>query len=178
MNSIDRRSFINLTSKGVIMSTLAPAALFYSGSTKASSRNIFEETDSNIWVEYFADFTSTYKKYSDNIYRRELESLKMQMPMQMCRIQPGDLLAGRVEILPNGFTPQSDSGSFAYYMHEGKISQLLNDLSLSVTNKKVLNELSEFWKKEDTKVKVRGAYPEAMASALTSDRWNQESGIA
>ncbi|MDX1286351.1 MAG: pyruvate formate lyase family protein, partial [Draconibacterium sp.] len=88
------------------------------------------------------------------------------------------MLAGRVELLPIGFTPQSDSGSFAYYMHEGKISQLLNDLSLSVTNKNVLNELSEFWKKEDTKVKVRGAYPEAMATALPSDRWNQESGIA
>ncbi|MDX1284073.1 MAG: pyruvate formate lyase family protein [Draconibacterium sp.] len=175
---LDRRNFINLTSKGIIMSTLAPPALFYSGSTRASNTNVFKETDNNHWVRYFAEFTETYKKNSGNIYKRELESLKMQMPMQMCNIQPNDLLVGRVELLPIGFTPQSDSGSFAYYMNEGKIWKLMNDESVSMENKKRLEELADFWRKEDTKVKVRNAYPNSMAKALPSDNWNGESGIA
>ena len=37
---------------------------------------------------------------------------------------PNDLLAGRVEQLAIGFAPQSNSGSFAYYIHSEMVNQL------------------------------------------------------
>lgn len=179
MNKLDRRKFISLTSKGIIMSTLAPAFLLQaSKSSAAKTSNILTENDNNIWVEHFSDFTETYKKYNSNIYKRELECLRLQIPKQMCKIQPHDLLAGRVELLPIGFTPQSDSGSFDYYINNGKVDYMLTDPTLQPENHKKLSELKAFWKTEDSAYKTRSAYSDKMKTVLPSDRWNQESGIA
>lgn len=176
---LNRRSFVELTSKGIIMGTLAPAFFMQpQKSSAAQAKNILAENDANEWVNYFSEYTSTYKKNSNNIYCRELECLKLQIPRQACKILTEDLLAGRVELLPIGFTPQSDSGSLAYYIHSEKIQRLLNDPTLSAENRKMLTQLKDFWEKEDTKVKIRNAYPEEMKSALPSDNWNGESGIA
>lgn len=176
---LNRRKFVELTSKGIIMSTLIPAFLMQSQkSNAAQSKNILLESNAIDWVNYFNEFTETYRKFGDNIYRRELECLKLQIPRQACKILSGDLLAGRVELLPIGFTPQSDSESLAYYIHSEKTERLLNDPSISAKERTSLSQLKDFWEKEDTKVKIRNAYPDKMKTALPSDNWNGESGIA
>ena len=74
------------TSKGIIMSTLAPSFLFQPRNGFAASANhIFAENDVNKRVSYFSEFTETYRKYSHNIYRRELECLKLQIPRRFVK---------------------------------------------------------------------------------------------
>lgn len=174
-----RRRFIEITSKGIIMSTMTSAFFMQPNTSIADSKkNVLLENDSNAWVNYFVEFTKTYQKYENNIYKRELECLKLQLPQQACKIMPHDLWAGRVVQLPIGFTPQSDSGSLGYYINTEKINLLLADPALTSENHKILTHLKEYWVKEDTRVKVRNAYPEEMKTALPSDNWNGESGIA
>ena len=179
MESINRRKFVDITSKGLIIGTLMPSFILVGkNSGAATSNNILIENNSNNWVNYFAEFTEVYKKYNNNIYQRELECLKLQFPRQMCKIQSQDLLAGRIDLLPIGFTPQSDSGGFGYYIHTGKTSALLKDSELTLENKERLKVISDFWKKEDNAYKTREAYSAEMKRILPSDNWNAESGIA
>lgn len=179
MDLMNRRKFAEITTKGIVIGTLAPSFLLLAKNSAATtSNNVLLENDSNNWVDYFDSFTSVYKKYSNNIYQRELECLKLQFPRQMCRIQPNDLLAGRMEILPIGFTPQSDSSSFGYYINTAKISGIMRDIKLTPSNKERLKTISEFWKKEDNAYITRKAYSEKMKKVLPSDNWNGESGIA
>ncbi len=177
MERLNRRKFINLSAKGIVMSTVTPVLLF-NGIKRVNANNVLMEGDNNKWVDYFVRFTEAYQKNSNNIYQRELESLQLQFPQQMCKIQPKDLLAGRIEMLGIGFTPQSDSGSFAYYMNEDKVENILSDSTVTSNNITRFKEIVNFWKDEDSKVKVSNAYPPEMKKALPSDRWNQEPGIA
>lgn len=179
MKKLNRRKFMKVTSKGIIMSMLTPSFFIQPHNGMSSpSGNVLAEDNANNWVNYFDQFTTTYRNHSNNIYRRELECLKLQLPKQACKIMPHDLIAGRIEMLPIGFAPQSDSGSLGYYIHSAKIRQLLEDPELAAENKKRLQKLIAYWEKEDTKVKIRNAYPEKMKKVLSSDNWNGESGIA
>jgi pyruvate-formate lyase len=130
-------------------------------------------------IKVMEEFTETYKRfYSEHNAIREAMCLKVQFPAVLCRIQEGDLFAGRLEYLPIGFTPQYEGCGLGYYIDNLKVKKILSGNEASTEKKTKLMELAAFWEKEATHYKIRGAYPEKMKKALSSDDWQTDSGIA
>ena len=182
-NDLSRRKFLSLTAQGVIVSALLPSALQAAMANRTVSltatnnvNRIF--SDSNAYISQMKLFTDTYKKYSKSSTAvREIECLKVQMPMYFCDIQEGDLFVGRERKPMIGFMAQG-SGSFGYYIEEGQINNLLTDSSLSAENKKILTDLITYWKVENSNQQCRNAFTSEMKKVLNSEGWQTEPAIA
>jgi len=125
------------------------------------------------------EFTDEYKKYSQNeIEKREAACMRIQWRAMFCDIEEEDLFAGRSKFPIIGFSPQAPDNKTGYYYLKGEIKNRLNDPELSAENKKILQELKEFWKQENTVTKTKKAYPPEMQKLLPSDNYIGESGIA
>ncbi|MEI6085334.1 MAG: pyruvate formate lyase family protein [Verrucomicrobiota bacterium] len=101
-------------------------------------------------------FTAAYQRLANNRpAERELACLRIQFPAILLPIQAGDLLAGRIEYPPVGFSPEP--GGLGYYCQDGQ---------------------SEFWRHESTAAKTRAACPAWVNEVLPSDEWTTTSGMA
>jgi len=126
--------------------------------------------------EYVTLFTWTYREADpSDIAGRELACLRVQYPFILQAVEDDDLIAGRIQHAPIGFSPQMGSG-FGYYLMEEPFRQMIENASPN--RRRELESLFSFWTIEQTSAKTRRAYPPSMAQLLPSDRWNSESGIA
>ncbi len=182
-NELSRRKFLTLTSQGVIVSALLPsvlqAAMAHRSASLAATNNVNRIfSDSNAYISQMKLFTDSYKKYSkSSTVVREIECLKVQMPMYFCDIQEGDLFVGRERKPMIGFMAQGPN-SFGYYIDEGQLTNLLADTNLSAENKKIVSNLSTYWKEENSNQQCRNAFTPEMGKVLNSEGWQTEPLIA
>ena len=182
-NDLSRRKFLTLTAQGMIVSALLPSALQAATAngtvSQTSTKNVNRIfSDPNAYIRQMKLFTDTYKKYSKGSTAvREIECLKVQLPMYFCDIQEGDLFVGRERKPMIGFMAQGAS-SFGYYIDEGQLNNLLADTSLSAENKKILSDLAAYWKEENSNQQCRNAFPPGMKKVLNSEGWQTEPAIA
>lgn len=137
--------------------------------------------DVNRMVKYMKDFTEVYLQHQDSpVAVREAAILKVQYPFIMGDIEEGDLFAGRLHWPALSFTPQADGneGGFGYVFNFSKTALLLEDSSLTSSNRQLLLELREFWKNHHSSFKTRQAYPPHIKEGLPGDNWTGESGVA
>lgn len=140
---------------------------------------MLKEMNANRKVELFDRFTQTYKRWSDDTGRREIECMRIQYPLWMHPIGADDLFAGRGEFdCEIGFTPQALINKFGYYIDIPKSEKLLADPALTPHNRALFENLIRFWQREETVVRLRARYPEKMAITLPSDNWQGEPGMA
>jgi pyruvate-formate lyase len=132
----------------------------------------------NELVDNLLAFTKKYREIKDNIELREAECYKIQWKSMICNIADDDLFVGLTEQPAIGFLPQSDEGSMGYYIHPIELQKLANDKFLSTDRKKIISELIEYWDKNNTVQLAKNAYDTEMSTALKSDLYYAEPGIA
>ncbi|RPH38167.1 hypothetical protein EHM92_00710, partial [bacterium] len=68
--------------------------------------------------------------------------------------------------------------AFGYYCQFEEIEKELESGGYSAEERSALAAMCDFWRTEDTSIKIRHAYPPRMANYLPSDDWMNASGIA
>lgn len=124
--------------------------------------------------------TDVYRQYQTaGKSQREAEFLKRQIPAMMQPIQPGDLLAGRVRYPLVGFSPEPMG--IGYYCMEEPICEVLARHPFPPEERRRVEEMLAFWKKEATQEKITRAYPERVRqnlAAVSGTAWMTQGGIA
>ncbi len=179
---LNRRTFIELNTKGAVFSLFMPTFISQSmSSCKTVNESVYMNgiEDPNSMVDLLLEFTSTYKSYNaSETEMREAACNKVQWKGRVRPIQGQDLFAGRMTQNPIGFIGQSDESSLGYYLHTNAVEQLKSDSKLTEDSRKVLEELVSYWEKENTVAKSKAAFTPEMNAALPSDLYFSESGIA
>ncbi len=122
-------------------------------------------------------FTDTYKKYmNEHVAIREAMCLKVQFPAILGRVRPGDMFVGRLCYAAVGLSAQD--GGFIFYCDEQRVLGELSRPEIDIEYKRQLEEMLEFWKRENTFLKLRASYPPQVASVIPSDDWTGEPGVA
>jgi hypothetical protein len=125
-------------------------------------------------------FTEVYRQYEHaHPAIREAMCLRVQVPDLLCPIEDGDLIAGRIQPRLVGFSPDEyGSCAFGYYHLPAAIAAALESLPLDSRQRRRVLEMLRFWNDENTSTRVRRRYSEATATALPSDDWMNQPGIA
>jgi len=127
------------------------------------------------FYEYATEFTNTYKKYKDgHIAVREAECLKVMDKYQFLPIEDGDLIAGRKRILELGFSNEPLLGrSVGFFYDEERLLQSADKEGLDESQKDEIRGIIDYFKTEETRYRIRQAFPEYMRKALPEDiYWN------
>lgn len=169
--NLSRRKFLSLAGKGVAVSVFLPSALHAASVFAPLQKNVNEfHSDPNAYISQLKLFTDVYKKHSkSSIITREIECLKVQYPLFFCDIQDGDLFAGRRERPPVALLAQGSG--FGFCLEEAGLNKLAKNEATTAGNKKLVQELINFWKTEQTQYKTREAYPPRMKEVLDTDDW-------
>jgi len=135
-------------------------------------------SDPNQRVDILLALTKKYQEIKSNNALREAECYKIQWKSMMCNIASNDLFVGLTSQPAIGFLPQSDEGSMCYYMHPNALEELEKNSELNSESKKTLNEIVEFWEKNNTVQLAKDTYDSEMTEILPSDLYYAEPGIA
>jgi pyruvate-formate lyase len=125
-------------------------------------------------------FTSVHQQHRHSHPAiREAKCLEAEYPAYLADIRPGDLFAGRADQGRVGFSiDEWGPTAFGYYCQFELIEADLAGGEYTDAEKADILRIMEYWREEDTSMKVRKAYPEHLASWLPSDGWMHESGVA
>jgi pyruvate-formate lyase len=127
--------------------------------------------------EYINKFTAAYQTRDDDVFAREARCLEVMAEALFLPPESDDLLCGRVRIAELGFSPEPLLGrSVAYYYDERRLNELR--AALQPDKQARLDELLEFWRKEETRWQIRAQYPVYMREALPEDIYWEHSQIA
>lgn len=181
INKYNRRQFVKHMAQGTAISYIAPAFITanFTSCTIKCNEPMNQALNANEMVNLMEQFTKVYRQHqSSDIYTREAACMEVQWRGNLLPVQQGDLFAGRSTQIPIGFRPQSDEGSLGYYLHMNTVNRLYQSDELTEENRKILDGMVAFWKKENTVEKTRQAFTPEMKAALPSDNYVGESGIA
>jgi pyruvate-formate lyase len=127
--------------------------------------------------EYINRFTVAYQSLNDDIFAREARCLEVMADALFLPPESDDLLCGRTRIAELGFSPEPLLGrSVGYYYDERRFNTLRE--TLDPDRQLGLDELLEFWRKEETRKRIRDKYPVYMNEALPEDIYWEHSQIA
>lgn len=102
-------------------------------------------------LEIMERYTKTHEKFSaSDIYRRELECLKVLYPALFRNIEEQDLVLGRVDALPVGFGSVTSIGGVGHYCIFSKLKAFRGKLTDESMVKRV-DEMEKYWDKNDTR---------------------------
>ena len=102
-------------------------------------------------LEIMERYTKTHEKFSDSdIYKRELECLKVLYPALFRNIEEQDLVLGRVDALPVGFGSVTSIGGVGHYCIFSKLKAFRGKLTDESMIKRV-DEMEKYWDKNDTR---------------------------
>ena len=102
-------------------------------------------------LEIMERYTKTHEKFSgSDIYRRELECLKVLYPSLFRNIEEQDLVLGRVDALPVGFGSVTSIGGVGHYCIFSKLKAFRGKLTDESMIKRV-DEMEKYWDKNDTR---------------------------
>ena len=109
------------------------------------------EKTSEEQLEIMERYTKTHEKFSgSDIYRRELECLKVLYPSLFRNIEEQDLVLGRVDALPVGFGSVTSIGGVGHYCIFSKLKAFRGKLTDESMIKRV-DEMEKYWDKNDTR---------------------------
>lgn len=122
-------------------------------------------------------FTKIYKE-NRNVHRavREARCLAWQLPRIILDMDYDDLVPGGCHYGAVGFSSQI--GGFLYYSHEEKIKAEIKKSGHRTEYCGELEEMRQFWKKENSKDCLRSRYSERQLLAMPTDDWEGEKAIS
>lgn len=130
-------------------------------------------------------FTQIYKKYkNDHAAIREGMCLKVLFPDTLNEIQDGDLFAGRtlrMEWGGVGFSPDitiyNEPHGIGYFYREDVFKKEIEKSGKNNQYAKQIEDMMDFWRKENTTHKIKSAFPKRISEALQSDYFAGDIGI-
>lgn len=115
------------------------------------------------------EFTAVYQRNKkENAAIRELECLKAQYPAVLLPVRDQDLFAGMRQMGIVGFASKSEDG-YGYYCHVNDMERYLEEDGHTKESKERVRRLLDYWRTEQSKARVRAAFPEEMQKALPYD---------
>ncbi len=118
-------------------------------------------------------FTEVYRENQNaHIAIREAKCIDTMYPDIFGEIKPGDKFAGRIQMSILGFSPEP--GGLGYYCNSAAIRNIVKNGDYSDEFRAEMNEIADFWEKENTQYKTRAAYTNDISEALPSDNWGGE----
>ena len=120
------------------------------------------------------EFNKVYLSTND-ISLREAYCIKAQYKLLAADWQSGDLFAGRITKSPLGISPQASG--YIYYFDENRMLNLIHDSTIIQQNKRALQEMVPFWRKENTNYKAANAYPAELVKALPPNNFMDSTGV-
>jgi len=122
-------------------------------------------------------FTRLYRSLANEPAAvREVRCLAEMLPDILLPIRETDGFAGRIRMGHVGFSPEP--GGLGYYCNEEDVRRDLACHDGMEPGESEILEMLDFWRTEQTSVKVRDAYPAQLSAALPTDAWTRESGVA
>lgn len=102
-------------------------------------------------LEIMERYTDTYRRYlGADKARREVECLKVIYPTLFRHVEPGDLIAGRLDFLPIGFGSVTSVGGVGHYCVFHKLRAFKEQLATDEERARV-DALYDFWQQHDLK---------------------------
>ena len=117
-------------------------------------------------VEYVIKFTEAYKNAPD-IFERELNCLELMFDYVFLPLQDGDLFAGRLLYPPLGLAPEPLGGRGVCFNYEERAFERL--IEENPKEAQELKAIKDFWETENTRRKIREAFPKDISEALPFD---------
>lgn len=124
-----------------------------------------------IVLNYITRFTDTYRAcVREGVGReeREVRCLEVMLPYTLEKPQPGDLFAGRLYYPEVGVSPEPLGGRGVCFNYDVPSFDALEE---AFTGEKLerVREIRAFWEKENTRHKIREAFPPDIAATLPWD---------
>ena len=131
-------------------------------------------------VAYIKRFTETYKQYQhDNISQREAKCLEVMFDYMFQPIEAQDLFVGRMLYPPLGLAPEPLGGRGVCFNYDRNAFETLISQAADPNEADSLREVRDFWATENTRYKIRQAFPADVAKTLPHDDvYYQEYGVA
>lgn len=127
---------------------------------------------------YIKSFHEAYLKYSDDTLRREIECLTVMFPYIFLPPEEGDLFVGRLYYPEIGLSPEPLGGRGVCFNYDVHAFERLKS-QLAPQDRLELERIQCFWEKENTRYKIRQAFPEDISRALPyDDVYYKESNVA
>lgn len=128
-------------------------------------------------ISYIKAFTAAYQRCGDPILR-EVKCLQQMIPYVFLPPEEEDLFVGRLYYPELGLSPEPLGGRGVCYNYDAnRFREIESALSGDALTE--IRLIREFWEKENTRRKIRQAFPPHIAKALPyDDEYYQESHVA
>ena len=114
------------------------------------------------FYEYIKEFTKVYRECGEKSPAvREARCVEVMSRYMFLPAEPGDRVAGRLRILPVGFSNEPLLGrSVGYFYDEARALEALEAEGADAAAKEEVRGLLEYWKTQETRYVLRSRYPE------------------
>lgn len=125
--------------------------------------------DPEIVWDYIKRFTDVYRSCDKNeIEEREVRCMEVMLPYMFDAPQPDDMFVGRLYYPEVGLSPEPLGGrGVCFYYDRASFDTLETHFEGKLLEQ--VQEIRRFWEKENTRRKIREAFPSDIAKALPYD---------
>lgn len=132
------------------------------------------------FFEYLTKLTQTYQAHQgDDPALREAYCVQVMSQYQFLPMQEGDLLAGRMRILPVGFSNEPLLGrSVSWFYDEARSMETLQQDGATPEEVAAAKQMLAFWATQETRANLRARYPADIQAAMPQDIYWEHSQIS
>ncbi len=132
------------------------------------------------FYEYIKEFTEVYRSCGEESSAvREAKCVEVMSRYMFLPVKPEDTLAGRLRILPVGFSNEPLLGrSVGFFHDEARAWEALEAEGADKTRKEEVRGLLAYWKTQETRHLLRSRYPRDIAEAMPEDIYWEHSQVA
>ena len=132
------------------------------------------------FYQYLKEFTEVYQThFHDDVSLREAYCIEVQSRYAFLPIREGEKLAGRMRVLPVGFSNEPLLGrSVSWFVDRARARQALEAEGACEAEIREAENLLAFWETQETRKNLRAAYPRDIQEAMPEDIYWEHSEIA
>ncbi len=132
------------------------------------------------FYQYLKEFTDTYRAHiDDHCALREAYCVEVMSRYEFQPMQEGDLLAGRMRVMPVGFSNEPLLGrSVCWFYDVPRAMEALTADGASPEETEEARQLLDFWATQETRKNLRKQYPAEIAEAMPEDIYWEHAQIS
>lgn len=132
------------------------------------------------FYEYIKELTEAYRAHqTDSPAMREAVCVEVMSRYTFAPLEELDWVAGRKRVLPVGFSNEPLLGrSVGWFYDEARALEALEEDGATAEQVAEVRRLLQFWAGEETRGKLRRAYPEDIREAMPEDIYWEHSQVA
>lgn len=132
------------------------------------------------FYDYIKELTKVYQANADRSpAMREAKCIAVTSRFEFTPIQDGDLLAGRKQVVPVGFSNEPLLGrSVCWFYDRVRAAEALEAEGATAQQIEEVNSLLDFWSTLETRALLRSEYPEDIRETMPEDIYWEHSQVA